>query len=197
MAAVRRQPVGREFFRSKEEFRKLLPPDLGNKVVASEDPQNCEITVDGTSLSLNDWMRFTQFLSLNINVKYGAPRTKWKFSLKGTKCVYFYPYRPASEQEARNFELAGKYEDAAKEYELLGMFEKAGAVRKMNKTQYVESTQTQYVISTSFQIGSDGTVKIGCPHCGGSSSVTEKSGERKCEYCGKTYLIPKKVLDML
>jgi hypothetical protein len=103
--------------------------------------------------------------------------------------VYSYPYKPATEKEARNLELAGRHEDAAKEYELLGMFEKAGSLRRMG--------QTQYIVSTSFQLGADGVIKINCPHCGASSSVTEKSGNRICEYCKQAYVVPQKVLDML
>jgi hypothetical protein len=182
------QPAERKLLRSKEELKIMIPQDIANKISFEEDPINCYIKVDATSLGYFEWYRFLQSLP-SINQKYGVPKLKAKFSLKGVKYVYSYPYKPATEKEARTLELAGRLEDAAKEYELLGMFEKAGSLRRMG--------QTQYIVSTSFHLGANGVIKINCPHCGASSAVTEKSGNRVCEYCKQAYVVPQKVLDML
>jgi len=99
------------------------------------------------------------------------------------------PYEPASEQKAKDLELAGRYEEAAQEYEVLGMLEEAGRVRRLEKVQYM--------ISTNFQIGEDGTVKLECPHCGASQPAESKTSEVTCKYCGKRYAIPRKILDMI
>jgi len=92
-------------------------------------------------------------------------------------------------QKASNLELAGRYEEAAKIYESLKMYEKAGEVRKMAKTQYV--------ISTSFRFEKGGTIIISCPHCGASQPAESKSSQISCKYCGKSYVVPKKILDMI
>jgi len=88
-----------------------------------------------------------------------------------------------------NLEKAGRFEEAACGYEGLGMYEKAGELRRMGKTQYI--------ISTSFHMGRDGAIMIACPHCGGSQTAESKSSEIVCKYCGKTYIVAKKVLDMI
>jgi ribosomal protein S27E len=92
-------------------------------------------------------------------------------------------------EKAKNLELAGRYEEAAQEYERLGMFEKAGMARR--------EARVQYVISTNFQIGKNGVISIACPHCGGSQPIESKTSEITCKYCGKAYIIPRKILDMI
>ena len=92
-------------------------------------------------------------------------------------------------REVKNWEVAGRYEEAAQFYEWLGLHEKAGELRRMEKTQYV--------ISTKFQLGKDGLIKIECPHCGASQPAESKSSEVVCRYCEKRYIIPKRILDMI
>jgi len=54
----------------------------------------------------------------------------------------------------------------------------------------------QYVIASRFEFSEGGGVTIKCPHCGGSQPAS-KSKQVTCEYCGKEYIIPKKILDMI
>jgi len=54
----------------------------------------------------------------------------------------------------------------------------------------------QYVIASRFDFAEGGGVNIRCPHCGGSQPAS-KSKQVTCEYCGKEYIIPKKILDMI
>ena len=91
--------------------------------------------------------------------------------------------------EVEKLEKAGRYEDAALKYEELEMWDKAGNCRRMAKTNYV--------VSANVNIGKVGTISIDCPHCGASQPVTTKSNEVTCKFCGKSYVIPKKVLELL
>jgi hypothetical protein len=75
------QPVAREPLRSKEELKIMFPQDIANKISFEEDPNNCYIKVDGTSLGYFEWMRLVQSLP-SITQKYGAPKLKTKFSMK-------------------------------------------------------------------------------------------------------------------
>ncbi len=94
-----------------------------------------------------------------------------------------------SREEAKNLERAGRYEDAAMKYEELKMWDKAGDCRRMLKTNYV--------VSANVNISKAGTISIECPHCGASQPIATKSNEVTCKFCGKNYVIPKKVLDLL
>jgi DNA-directed RNA polymerase subunit RPC12/RpoP len=84
---------------------------------------------------------------------------------------------------------SGRFEEAARLYEKLEMYEKAGECRRMEKTHYV--------VNTNLNIGKIGTISLECPHCGASHPINSKASEIVCEYCKKTYVVPKKVLDLL
>jgi ribosomal protein S27AE len=92
-------------------------------------------------------------------------------------------------EEVKKLEIAGRYEDAALKYEELEMWDKAGDCRRMAKTNYV--------VSANLNIGKVGTISMDCPHCGASQPIATKSNEVTCKFCGKNYVIPKKVLDLL
>jgi uncharacterized protein YbbK (DUF523 family) len=53
----------------------------------------------------------------------------------------------------------------------------------------------QYNIATSFDL-SEGMLRIKCPSCGSPNIQKVKANESKCANCG-TYVVPKKILDML
>lgn len=90
-------------------------------------------------------------------------------------------------EEVKKMEIAGNYENVAQFFESLGAYEKAGELRRKGRTHY----------EISFKIGRDGVIKIQCPHCGASQPTESKSKEVTCKYCGKTYIVPKKILDMI
>ena len=46
-------------------------------------------------------------------------------------------------------------------------------------------------------IGKIGSINMKCPHCGASQPLASKSNEVMCTRCHKSYVIPKKVLDLL
>jgi len=89
----------------------------------------------------------------------------------------------------KNYETAGRFEDAAKICDEFEMWEKAGEYRRMAKTTYQ--------ISTSFVMGKDGAISCSCPNCGSSQTVETKSNLVKCQHCGNSYIIPKKILDLM
>ena len=74
----------------------------------------------------------------------------------------------------------------------------------MNNLEFVHMTAykqkkevIQYNVAASFNFSSSGTLEIKCPHCSGSQELTEKHRMVTCEYCGKNYIIPKKILSLL
>lgn len=98
-------------------------------------------------------------------------------------------YIPDMVAEIEKLVKAGKYEDAALRYEELEMLAKAGEVRRMAKTSYV--------ISANINIGKVCAISMECPHCGASQPLSSKTNEVTCKYCGKNYVIPNKVLELL
>lgn len=60
-----------------------------------------------------------------------------------------------------------------------------------------KSEVVQYNLVTSVEFGKSGAISLKCPHCGASQPVKEKSSQIVCEYCQGTYLIPKKILDLI
>jgi len=92
-------------------------------------------------------------------------------------------------EEIEKLVRAGRYEDAALEYEELEMWDKAGECRR--------NAKTNYVVTANLSIGKVGSISMDCPHCGASHPIASKFNEVKCQFCGKNYIIPKKVLDLL
>jgi ribosomal protein S27E len=80
--------------------------------------------------------------------------------------------------EIEKLKKAGKYEAAALKYEELEMWDEAKEIRKLN-------------------MGKVSTINMKCPHCRAVQPLYSKSNEVKCKHCGKNYIIPKKVLDLL
>jgi len=91
-------------------------------------------------------------------------------------------------QDAENLMKAGRYEDAAKLYEQLGMWDEAGECRRLGRTSYV--------VAADVHAGKDG-ISVNCPHCGSSERLESKVSEVTCRHCGRKYFIPRKVLDMI
>jgi primosomal protein N' len=80
--------------------------------------------------------------------------------------------------EIEKLKKAGRYEEAALRYEELEMGDKAEECRNIN-------------------MGKVGTINMECPHCGASQPLSSKTNKVSCKHCGKKYIIPKKVLDLL
>jgi rubrerythrin len=54
-----------------------------------------------------------------------------------------------------------------------------------------------YNIATSFEFGKDGALLVRCPYCSSPKPQTDKSNDVKCPHCGQTYVVPKKILDLI
>jgi ribosomal protein S27E len=89
----------------------------------------------------------------------------------------------------KKYEIAGRYEDAAKLCDELEMWEKAAENRRM--------VRTSYQISTNFNLGKDGTFSVKCPNYSAAHIVDSKTNLVTCKYCGNNYITPKEVLDMM
>ena len=85
---------------------------------------------------------------------------------------------PSVLAEIKELKKAEKYEEAALRYEELEMWDKAKEIREQN-------------------MGSVNIINMKCPHCGTSQPLSSKNNQVKCLHCGKNYLIPKKVLELL
>lgn len=102
------------------------------------------------------------------------------------KCPYCGSANLISKEEAtqniladiEKLKKAGKYEKAALKYEEIEMWDKAREIRNIN-------------------LGKVSTISMECPHCGTSQQLSSKSNEVKCKHCGKKYIIPKKVIELL
>lgn len=62
--------------------------------------------------------------------------------------------------------------------------------------QRLREPKVEYKIVANVEL-KDGALLLRCPYCGASMKLVEKSKEVKCPYCGQTYMIPKKILDIL
>ena len=87
------------------------------------------------------------------------------------------------------FIKAGRYEEAAKLYEELEMRDAAEDCRKMGKTRHV--------VSTRLKVGKVAAISMNCPYCNSSQLLDSKSNKVVCLSCGKKYVIPKKVLNLI
>lgn len=68
----------------------------------------------------------------------------------------------------------------------------------VHMTAYKQKTEVvQYNIAASFNFGSNGTLEIKCPHCGGSQELKERVNTVNCKFCGESYLIPDKIRNLL
>ena len=91
--------------------------------------------------------------------------------------------------EIEKLKTAGKYEAAALGYEGLGMGDKAEECRRMAKASPV--------ISAKIKTGKVSTIKLECPYCSASQSLSSKNNKVTCKHCKKKYLVPKKILRLL
>ena len=105
------------------------------------------------------------------------------------KIVPYEEYNPAKIEKIEKLIKTGRYTEAAQAYEELEMWEKAGECRKLGKKSSV--------VSANINVGKVASISMNCPHCNASQPLVSKSNEVTCSYCKKSYIIPKKVLDLL
>ena len=84
---------------------------------------------------------------------------------------------PAVTVEIEQLKKEGKYEEAAVKYEEIEMWDKAEECRKLN-------------------MGKVSKISMECPYCSETQPISSRNNTVKCEHCGKTYSIPKKVLEL-
>jgi ribosomal protein S27E len=65
----------------------------------------------------------------------------------------------------------------------------------VNKVVALSQT-VQYNVAASFDF-KDGVLQVRCPTCGGSIIVQNRESNGKCQFCGATYAIPTKILDLI
>jgi uncharacterized protein (DUF983 family) len=91
--------------------------------------------------------------------------------------------------QAKHFETLREFENAAKIYKRLGMYEEAGKVRAKRDELTVKRTDVSLNLNALLkQVKDGGIVAIyRCPHCGGKLKVGSKTtlkSLRTCEHCG-------------
>jgi len=65
------------------------------------------------------------------------------------------------------------------------------------EVQHRPKEVVSYNIVTEFNLNKDGTISVKCPYCGAPTPLHSKGSEVVCKYCGKTYIVPKKILDLI
>jgi hypothetical protein len=92
--------------------------------------------------------------------------------------------------QAKNFEKSGRYEEAAQLYEGLKMWDKAGEMRKKDRTFYHEGRTVNMNLDLNNllnQVRAEGiSVPYRCPNCGGSTRIdsnTYPNNIRTRKYC--------------
>lgn len=90
--------------------------------------------------------------------------------------------------QAEHFETLREFENAAKIYKELGMYQKAGAVRAKRDELSVKKTDVSLNLNTLLkQIADGGIVAVyRCPNCGGKLKIgnnTTLQSIRTCEHC--------------
>lgn len=84
---------------------------------------------------------------------------------------------------------AGQYDDAARKYDKLEMWDKAKECRRLAKKNRSGTA--------ILEKGKVGAISVICPNCGESQSANSKTKELTCDRCGTSFLIPEKVLELL
>lgn len=91
--------------------------------------------------------------------------------------------------QARNYEIARRYEDAAKSYESIGLWKEAGQVRERASTTTVKHVNVD--LNDLIDKLRDGGLAIPykCRGCGATITIDGNSSIgrlHKCQYCGST-----------
>jgi hypothetical protein len=55
----------------------------------------------------------------------------------------------------------------------------------------------RYDVVTKFEIDKNGAFVLSCPKCGATIPIEKKESTGKCGYCGSSYAVPRKILDMM
>jgi len=89
--------------------------------------------------------------------------------------------------DAKNLELARRYEDAARKYEVIGMWKEAGQVRDKKSSRTVKHVMVN--INDLIEKVRDGglTIPYKCHSCGAKITIDSRSnpdGLKFCSYCG-------------
>ena len=116
---------------NKEDFRKLIPPDLERKLRYEEDLQNQEMHIIAV-----EYIGGVEFAELRRIVKelggtyvVAGKKPYFKISL-GSRATLQHDNKL---QSAKNLELEGRYEEAASTYESMNMYEEAEMARRRAK----------------------------------------------------------------
>jgi hypothetical protein len=95
--------------------------------------------------------------------------------------------------------LPNGYEDGRRRIESLiaigvvdGVLDGEGYASK----SLMQRETVNYNIAASFDF-KDGVVQIKCPTCAAAIQLKSKEPTGKCQFCGATYSIPRKILDLI
>lgn len=127
------------------------------------------------------------FFSLFLS-SYDREISRLRTEIEQLESQYRMSYNKAIDLEnAKNMEVAGRFEDAASIYEHYGLYEEAGIARKKGRTIYVEQ-RTVDINTLLEQLKSESrSVNYRCPNCGAIIKITGFTTATyltRCEYCG-------------
>jgi len=116
---------------SKEDFKKLIPPDLDSKLRYEEDLQNQELHVVAVEYVGGEEFAELRRIVKELGGSY-VPKAKnsyFKISL-GSRATLEHENTLES---AKRLELSGRYYEAASAYESMNMYKEAEAARQKAK----------------------------------------------------------------
>lgn len=99
-----------------------------------------------------------------------------------------------------NFYLPNTFEDGQARIEasiasnlVQGSFDGRDFVNKIT----LDKESVHYEIVASFEFQKNGAISFKCPSCGASLELKDKEPTGSCKYCGGSYTVPRKLLDMI
>jgi hypothetical protein len=137
-------------------------------------------------------------LNPNVQSHIGKKkRVRIQFSLEDYPLVDTFQENPLWQRlwkhtqliKANHFETLREFENAAKIYKSLGMYEEAGRIRAKRDELTVKKTDISLNLNALLQQIKDGGIVAiyRCPHCNGKLKIGDKStlkSIRTCEHCG-------------
>jgi len=98
------------------------------------------------------------------------------------------------------FNMPNSFEDGKNVVEFFIASDKVqGAIDEKDFVSKValERESVRYEIVAKFEMTSSGSFILKCPGCGASLPLDKKESTGKCTYCGSSYVVPKRLLDLI
>jgi len=179
MYKIEREPSVLGFIEIGTKKKKELPTPTGYEYVKFDIPLDKIVSVESTSPII-----------LQVKLAYNAEIIKLNF-LNIVNFLGSNRYDFNSIIRSMNFDLyAEQRKQETNEF-------RKNLSSLVYEIQHRPKEVVSYNIVTEFNLNKDGTISVKCPYCGAPTPLHSKESEVVCKYCGKTYIVPKKILDLI